>query len=69
MPWAGSDPTDRILRHLADIGAGRCAITDDIIVAEADPDMREVLLGLLVLHEDLSYASRPSAPRLAPAAA
>ena len=58
MPWAGSDPTDRILRHLADIGAGRCTITDDIIVAEADPDMREVLLGLLVLHEDLSYASQ-----------
>jgi signal transduction histidine kinase len=58
VPWAGSDPTDRILRHLADIGAGRCTITDDIIVAEADPDMREVLLGLLVLHEDLSYASQ-----------
>jgi CheY-like chemotaxis protein len=58
VPWAGNDPTDRILRHLAEIGAGRCSITDDTIVAEADPDMREVLLGLLVLHEDLTYASR-----------
>jgi signal transduction histidine kinase len=58
VPWAGSDPTDRILRHLADIGAGRCTITDDTIVAEPDPDMRQVLLGLLVLHEDLAYASQ-----------
>jgi signal transduction histidine kinase len=58
VPWAGSDPTDRILLHLAEIGAGRCTITDDVIVAEPDPDMRQVLLGLLVLHEDLTYASR-----------
>jgi signal transduction histidine kinase len=58
VPWAGSDPTDRILRHLAEIGAGRCTISDDFIVAEPDPDMRQVLLGLLVLHEDLTYASQ-----------
>ena len=58
MPWAGNDTTDRILRHLADIGAGRSTITDDLIVAEPDPDIREVLLGLLVLHEDLTYASQ-----------
>ena len=57
MSWGGSNPTDRILMHLAEIGAGRCSITDDSIVAEPDPDMRQVLLGLLVLHEDLSYAS------------
>jgi signal transduction histidine kinase len=58
VPWADSNPTDRILMHLAEIGAGRCTITDDIIVAEADPDMGQVLLGLLVLHEDLTYASQ-----------
>ncbi len=58
MSWGGSNPTDRILLHLAEIGAGRCSITDDSIVAEPDPDMRQVLLGLLVLHEDLSYASQ-----------
>jgi signal transduction histidine kinase len=57
VSWGGSNPTDRILLHLAEIGAGRCSITDDTIVAEPDPDMRQVLLGLLVLHEDLSYAS------------
>ena len=58
MPWAGNGPTDRILMHLAEIGAGRCTITDDTIVAERDPEMSQVLLGLLVLYEDLSYASR-----------
>ena len=57
MSWGGSNPTDRILMHLAEIGSGRCSITDDSIVAEPDPDMRQVLLGLLVLHEDLGYAS------------
>ena len=58
MLWSSSNPTDRILKHLADIGAGRCTITDDAVVAEPDPDMSQVLLGLLVLYEDLSYASR-----------
>ena len=58
MLWSDSNPTDRILKHLADIGAGRCTITDDAVVAEPDPDMSQVLLGLLVLYEDLSYASR-----------
>jgi signal transduction histidine kinase len=61
VPWAGNGPTDRILMHLAEIGAGRCTITDDIIVAERDPEMSQVLLGLLVLYEDLSYASRQRA--------
>ncbi len=58
MSWGGSGPTDRILMHLAEIGAGRCTITDDTVVAEPDPEMSQVLLGLLVLYEDLSYASR-----------
>jgi len=56
--WAGNGPTDRILMHLAEIGAGRCTITDDTVTSERDPGMRQVLLGLLVLYEDLSYASR-----------
>jgi signal transduction histidine kinase len=57
VPWGDSQPTDRILMHLAEIGAGRCTITDDSIAAEADVEMRQVLLGLLVLHEDLTYSS------------
>jgi len=44
--------------HLAEIGAGRCSITDESVVAEPDPEMRQILLGLLVLHEDLSYTGR-----------
>src|SRR4029453_17575979 len=47
--------------HLAEIGAGRCTITDDTVVTERDPEMRQVLLGLLVLYEDLSCASRQRA--------
>ena len=58
MSWGGSQPTDRILMHLAEIGAGLCSITDEAIVAEPDPDMSQVLMGLLVLYEDLAYASR-----------
>lgn len=61
MQWAGNGPTDRILMHLAEIGAGRCTITDDTVVSEPDPEMRQVLLGLLVLYEDLTYASRQRA--------
>ena len=58
MSSGSSHPTDRILMHLAEIGAGRCSITDETIVAEPDPDMSQVLVGLLVLYEDLTYASR-----------
>ena len=61
MLRAGSNPTDRILMYLADIGAGRCTITDDTVVAEPDLDMQQVMLGLLVLHEDLTYAGRQRA--------
>ena len=44
-----------ILRHLAEIGAGRISITDADL-AEAPTDvMRELLVGLLTLHEDLQY--------------
>jgi signal transduction histidine kinase len=58
VSWGSKQPTDRILMHLAEIGAGRCSITDEAIIAEPDPDMSQVLVGLLVLYEDLSYASR-----------
>lgn len=61
MLWAGNAPTDRILMHLAEIGAGECTITDDTVITERDPEMSQVLLGLLVLYEDLSYSSRQRA--------
>ena len=47
--------------HLAEIGAGRCTITDDTVTSERDPEMSQVLMGLVVLYEDLSYASRQRA--------
>lgn len=55
MKWGGNESTDRILMHLAEIGAGRCSITDANVEAEPDPEIAQLLLGLLVLHEDLTY--------------
>ena len=44
-----------ILRHLAEIGAGRTSITDDDLANAPTDVMRELLVGLLTLHEDLQY--------------
>lgn len=57
MYWPIDNPhTEQVLQHLVDIGAGRCEITDEIIEREADLDTRQILVGLLCLHEDLVYA-------------
>jgi signal transduction histidine kinase len=56
VPWAAKGSAELLLRHLADIGAGTCNITTQTITDEADPEMRQILSGLLVLHEDLVYA-------------
>jgi len=58
VPSTAETATDRILSHLSEIGAGRCTITEDAIVRERDPNMSQILLGLLVLHEDLAYARK-----------
>jgi len=42
-----------LLRHLAEIGAGRCSIRDEDIAAEPSEEKREILIGLLTLHADL----------------
>jgi signal transduction histidine kinase len=44
-----------IMRHLAEIGAGRTSITDADLAAAPSDVMRELLVGLLTLHEDLEY--------------
>jgi len=44
-----------ILRHLAEIGAGRTSITDADLANAPNDVMRELLVGLLTLHEDLQY--------------
>ena len=55
----GADPKDGfvgdILRHLAEIGAGRISITDADLASAPSDIVREVLVGLLTLHEDLQY--------------
>jgi signal transduction histidine kinase len=53
-----SRETNRILFHLAEIGAGRSSVTEEEIVAQENPQMSQILLGLLVLAEDLDYARR-----------
>jgi signal transduction histidine kinase len=49
---------EKVLEHIAEIGAGRCSITDTGIARERDPNAREILVGLLMLHEDLEHARR-----------
>jgi signal transduction histidine kinase len=53
-----ADLVERLLRHLGEIGGGRCSITEATIEAEQDPAVREILVGLLILHEDLELAER-----------
>jgi signal transduction histidine kinase len=55
----GADPkigvVGDVLRHLAEIGAGRTSITDADLAAAPSDHIRELLVGLLTLHEDLEY--------------
>ncbi|MFI5051237.1 MAG: sensor histidine kinase [Gaiellales bacterium] len=49
---------EQVLQHIAEIGAGRCSITDASIEAEPDPSAQQILAGLLMLHEDLQYSQQ-----------
>ncbi len=49
---------ERVLEHIAELGRGRCSITDASIEAERDPSAQQILAGLLMLHEDLEYAQQ-----------
>jgi len=49
---------ERVLEHIAEIGSGRCSITDAGIAAEGDASAQQIFAGLLMLHEDLQYAQR-----------
>jgi signal transduction histidine kinase len=55
----GADPNagviGDILRFLAEIGAGRTSITDADLANAPSDLIRELLVGLLTLHEDLQY--------------
>jgi signal transduction histidine kinase len=49
---------ERVLEHIAEIGSGRCSITDASIAAERDGSAQQIFAGLLMLHEDLRYAQQ-----------
>jgi signal transduction histidine kinase len=55
----GADPNfgviGDVLRLLAEIGAGRTSITDADLANAPSDRIRELLVGLLTLHEDLQY--------------
>ena len=56
MPWDKQAFAATVIERLLEIHAGQTTITDADIEAEADPAMREVLLGLLYLAEDLAHS-------------
>jgi signal transduction histidine kinase len=58
VPSGENHLVERVLEHIAEIGAGNCSITDAGIGAERDPNVQEILAGLLMLHEDLQYAQQ-----------
>ncbi|MDH5366824.1 MAG: ATP-binding protein [Cyclobacteriaceae bacterium] len=45
----------KIIEHIADINAGECNITNNQVEQENNILMRDVLAGLLVMHEDLKH--------------
>ncbi len=49
---------DRIIVSLCDIANGRCVITEKQIAEEPNPDIAEILSGLLMLHEDLEFRNQ-----------
>ena len=55
----GADPPagviGSVLRHLAEIGSGRTSITEADLANAPTDAARELLVGLLTLHEDLQY--------------
>jgi signal transduction histidine kinase len=54
-PFESSKLTERLVLYIAEIGAGRSSITDEVVAAEPNDAVREVLVGLMQLHEDLAY--------------
>ena len=48
---------DRATNLLLELSGGACSITEEMIEQESDPNMGAILLGLLMLWEDLTYQS------------
>ncbi len=51
----GRSTSTRVIEHLAEIAGGRCSVDDAMIEAEPAPEVQEILVGLLMLFETLSY--------------
>ena len=67
MAHGADDIASLVVRHLAEIAAGACSITeDDIRACEArnDHGLAEILTGLLYLHQDLVYREQDRAQAL-----
>jgi PAS domain S-box-containing protein len=67
MAHDADDVASMVVRHLAEIAAGECSITeDDIRACEArnDHGLAEILTGLLYLHQDLVYREQDRAQAL-----
>lgn len=58
MPTKDEELGALILRHLIDLNGGKCTITEEEIVAEKDETRRDLLAGLLMLHEQLELKER-----------
>ncbi len=44
-----------LLPLIMEINRGECSLTDDFIMEQESEELQEILLGLVYLHEDLSY--------------
>jgi signal transduction histidine kinase len=65
VPSGESSLVERLLKHIAEIGAGTCSISDASIESEPDPNVQQILAGLLMLHEDLQFAQQRQSALLA----
>lgn len=55
----------RVLEYLVEISASKCSITEEDIIAEPDETARDVLAGLLTMHEELVFQRRRSEETMA----
>lgn len=44
-----------LLQHMLDINSGTCSITEEMVMAEEDEVVRDILAGLMVLHQDITF--------------
>lgn len=55
MPKGNHQFGETIIQYLLEISSGNCSITESAIKNEPDPELRDVMVGLLFLHEELFF--------------